>query len=224
MLINSKPSFEKKNDQIICGRVKLSLTAHDHDEPPNSSSLEPANKDFFVYTKSSLRLLEQVARCIECNEPVLLCGETGVGKTSSLQHLARLLGKRINVINLSQQTETADLLGSYKPVDVKSQMKILREKFLELFVKSFSERENQAFLSHIQKCYRDGNWPFLLKLLLHATNSAYRKFVGERARKSLVDGWREFRLVLGKINENFAQMVNRFSFQFFEVCENFLSS
>ena len=50
-------------------------------------------KDFFVYTKSSLRLLEQVARCIECNEPVLLCGETGVGKTSSLQHLAKLLGK-----------------------------------------------------------------------------------------------------------------------------------
>ena len=35
----------------------------------------------------------------------------------------------MNVINLSQQTETSDLLGSYKPVDIKSQMKILKEKF-----------------------------------------------------------------------------------------------
>jgi len=40
-----------------------------------------------VYTKSSLKLLEQIARCIECNEPVLLSGETGVGKTSALQHM-----------------------------------------------------------------------------------------------------------------------------------------
>jgi len=107
-------------------------------------------KDFFVYTRASLKLLEQVARCIECNEPVLLCGETGVGKTSSLQHLARLLGKKIHVINLSQQTETGDLLGSYKPVDVKVQMKMLKEKFMALFERSFSQEENQTFLGHVQ--------------------------------------------------------------------------
>lgn len=166
-----------------------------------------------------------MARCIECNEPVLLCGETGVGKTSSLQHLARLLDKKINVINLSQQTETGDLLGSYKPVDVKSQMKILKEKFLALFSKSFNEKENQTFLNHIQKCYKESNWQFLLKLLLHATNSAYKKFMGEKAKKNVVNGWREFRAVLNKINDNYEQMVNKFSFQFFEVylINNFLA-
>jgi midasin len=108
------------------------------------------SKDFFVYTKQSLRLLEQIARCIECNEPVLLCGETGVGKTSSLQHLAKVLGKKIHVINLSQQTETSDLLGSYKPVDIKSQMKLIKERFLQLFSNSFSLQENSTFLSHVQ--------------------------------------------------------------------------
>ncbi len=93
--------------------------------------------------------MEQIARCIECNEPVLLSGETGVGKTSALQHLAQLLGKNINVINLSQQTETSDLLGNFKPVDIKSQMKLLKENFFELFTVSFSLNENKAFLNHI---------------------------------------------------------------------------
>jgi midasin len=59
-------------------------------------------KDKFVYTKSSLKLLEQIARCIECNEPVLLSGETGVGKTSALQHLAKLLGKLFNHFHKKQ--------------------------------------------------------------------------------------------------------------------------
>jgi midasin len=104
----------------------------------------------FVYTKSSLCLIEKIARCIESNEPVLLCGETGVGKTTALQHLAKLLGKTINVINLNQQTETSDLLGSFKPVDIKSQMKIVKEKFVGLFSKSFSVEDNQTFLNHLQ--------------------------------------------------------------------------
>jgi midasin len=50
------------------------------------------NEETFVYTRVALNLLECIARCIECNEPVLLCGETGVGKTTTLQHLAKLLG------------------------------------------------------------------------------------------------------------------------------------
>ena len=154
LLIDNKPVFEKKLNEIICGRVRLQLPSQARANILAQSALQASTmKDFFVYTKSSLKLLEQVARCIECNEPVLLCGETGVGKTSSLQHLAKLLGKKINVINLSQQTETGDLLGSYKPVDIKSQMKILKEKFLELFTRCFSEEENITFLNHIHVNY-----------------------------------------------------------------------
>ncbi len=59
-------------------------------------------------------------------------------------------GKKINVINLSQQTEISDLLGSYKPVDIKAQMKILKDKFLDLFSKNFSIQENETFLNHIK--------------------------------------------------------------------------
>ena len=147
LLLSNRPGFEKREEELICGRVRLKI----------EKSQPGLRMEHFVYTKASLKLLEQIARCIECREPVLLSGETGVGKTSALQHLARLIGKKVHVINLNQQTETSDLLGSFKPVDIKSQMKILKEKFLELFTKCFSVDENQSFLTHIQVNRVKGN-------------------------------------------------------------------
>ena len=42
-------------------------------------------------------LLERVAVAVSRNEPVLLVGETGTGKTSSVQYLAHQMGKLIRV-------------------------------------------------------------------------------------------------------------------------------
>jgi midasin len=38
----------------------------------------------FVYTGATVRLLEQIAASIKMNEPVLLVGETGTGKTTAV--------------------------------------------------------------------------------------------------------------------------------------------
>ncbi len=46
-----------------------------------------------VPTQSSLRLLECVCRCVQMNEAVLLVGETGVGKTASVNYLAKITGQ-----------------------------------------------------------------------------------------------------------------------------------
>ena len=56
-------------------------------------------------------LLEKVGRCVQLNEPVLLVGETGVGKTAAVSHLATMTGNKLVTINLSQQTDSTDLLG-----------------------------------------------------------------------------------------------------------------
>jgi dynein heavy chain len=67
-------------------------------------------KDKFVYTKSSLKLLEQIVRCIECNEPVLLSGETGVGKSVIARVLLLDLQEKSNnvaaFVNFSAQTSS----------------------------------------------------------------------------------------------------------------------
>ena len=118
------------------------------------------------------------------------------------------------MINLSQQTETSDLLGNFKPVDIKSQMKQLKENFLELFTKSFLLEDNKPFLNHITNTYANNDWKTLMQLLLHATSSAHQKF--QKENKPIWRNWKEFEHGLRKISENLDQMLNKFSFQFFE--------
>lgn len=48
----------------------------------------------FAYTRQAAGLLERVAVCVSRNEPVLLVGETGTGKTASIQYLAEQIGTR----------------------------------------------------------------------------------------------------------------------------------
>ena len=47
----------------------------------------------FAYTRAAVSLLERVAVAVANNEPVLLVGETGTGKTSSVQYLAEQIGE-----------------------------------------------------------------------------------------------------------------------------------
>lgn len=64
-------------------------------------------------TRGAACLMESIACCVDANEPVLLVGETGTGKTTTLQLLARNAGTKLIVLNMNQQSDTADLLGGY---------------------------------------------------------------------------------------------------------------
>ncbi|CAA3030250.1 Midasin [Olea europaea subsp. europaea] len=63
--------------------------------------------------------LEKIAGSVKYNQPVLLVGETGTGKTTLVQSLATRLGQTLTVLNLSQQSDVADLLGGFKPMDAR---------------------------------------------------------------------------------------------------------
>lgn len=65
----------------------------------------------FATTARSTRLLEKIAVYTALLEPILLVGETGTGKTTVLQRLAAQLKHRLVVINMSQKSDSADLLG-----------------------------------------------------------------------------------------------------------------
>jgi midasin len=67
----------------------------------------------FAFTRPAACLLERVACCVAWMEPVLLVGETGSGKTSAVQYLAQKTGHHLVVINMNQQSDSADLLGGY---------------------------------------------------------------------------------------------------------------
>lgn len=67
----------------------------------------------YAHTRFSLSLLESVCRCVQLREPVLLVGETGVGKTISVSYLAAMTGNKLVTVNMSQQSDSTDLLGGW---------------------------------------------------------------------------------------------------------------
>jgi midasin len=69
-----------------------------------------------VWTKAMQRLFTLVAAAAANDEPILLVGETGSGKTSVCEVIASLLQRRLISVSCHQNMETADLLGSQRPV------------------------------------------------------------------------------------------------------------
>ncbi|KAJ3556791.1 hypothetical protein NM688_g1823 [Phlebia brevispora] len=75
-----------------------------------------------VWTSAMQRLFILTARALRFNEPVLLVGETGCGKTSVCQLYAEILSKALYAVNCHQNTETADLIGGMRPMRNRSSM------------------------------------------------------------------------------------------------------
>lgn len=185
---NYKPKIQISQLSITVGRASLNRQQQDKYAP---KIFMPK----FAHTRHSLVLLERVAACIKQEEPVLLVGETGTGKTSSVQNLAALCGLNLKVINMSQQSDSADLLGGFKPVEMKQLVGPVREYFEKLFCQTFSRKQNVKYLSHVQQCYAKSQWEILFKLMIHSQKAAVDriskgKSVGKQfcALKSIFSG------------------------------------
>ncbi|TDL22264.1 P-loop containing nucleoside triphosphate hydrolase protein [Rickenella mellea] len=82
----------------------------------------PSN-DAIVWTKGMRRLFILVSRALRFNEPVLLVGETGCGKTSVCQVYADATQKLLVTVNCHQNIEAADLIGGQRPVRQRKSLK-----------------------------------------------------------------------------------------------------
>ncbi|CAA7261484.1 unnamed protein product [Cyclocybe aegerita] len=149
------PGFEIEKDakdQIVAvqfGRTRLAA---------QKSPLIPTSSRPFAMHKPAISLLSRIASSISNGEPILLTGETGTGKTSVLTYLASLLGRPLISLNLSNQTESADLLGGLKPVDARVSGSQLQEIFLDLFGATFSRRKNEKFETEVRKAVNECRW------------------------------------------------------------------
>lgn len=72
---------------------------------------------WLVPTKGTIINLERVAQSALLREPLLLVGETGVGKTSLIRFLAYLTNNNFRRFNLSGQTEKLEFIGGFKPTE-----------------------------------------------------------------------------------------------------------
>lgn len=87
-----------------------------------------------IWTKAMQRLYTLVCRGLKFNEPILLVGDTGSGKTSVCQVYADSSAQSLLTLNCHQNTETADLLGGLRPVRNRVAMhaEIVREATIAL--------------------------------------------------------------------------------------------
>jgi len=58
----------------------------------------------------------KLLRAYSLNKPILIEGPPGVGKTALIENLARETGRTLVRVNLSEQTDMMDLLGSEYPI------------------------------------------------------------------------------------------------------------
>nr|XP_043616411.1 midasin-like [Erigeron canadensis] len=200
---DDKPVVQSLGSGIRIGRASLKCIGK---RKPVSHEIKS-----FVEIRTSLHALERVAVSVYCNEPVLLVGETGTGKTTLVQNLAARLGQKLTVLNLSQQSDIADLLGGFKPMNPQFLCLSLYDKFEKLFSRTFSLKNNETFLANLRKSASDKNW----KRLCSGLQKGVRKVVeigkqhktGEKRKRSLGDELvKEWDMLSSRIDTAQAQM------------------
>ena len=171
------PRYEENDNELIVGRVHLAKRSTNR-VVKHTRKLRP-----FANTTHAKRLLEQVGVSVQMAEPVLLVGETGIGKTTVIQQLADSLGYKLTAVNLSQQSEVGDLLGGFKPVDVRSLAIPLKEEFEELFVATgISSTKNRKYIDQLGKCIARSQWNRASKLWREAPKM-FTKILSELSKE-----------------------------------------
>ncbi|EFJ21629.1 hypothetical protein SELMODRAFT_166, partial [Selaginella moellendorffii] len=226
------------NSRAQIGRVVLPLQSQAVNLDWIHFSFEIYNDSFqakgsyntvFADTAQTMRLLERIARCVEQNEAVLLVGETGTGKTTLVQRLAWHMSTPLTVVNLSQQSDAADLLGGFKPVEAQSVCLPLVETFNEIFTATFSLQKNKDFWTTVQQYVEKKRWVLLLKAFRIAITKV-GNLVGENSEEStakkakrqkpvsqnLLDRWRAFSVELSKTEKQVEASKSAFAFSFVE--------
>jgi midasin len=145
------PEMEDTETRLTVGRASFAK--------PRRTSRVQRSKRPFATTTHAKKLLEQISVAVRQREPLLLVGETGIGKTTVIQQLADSLGHQLVAFNLSQQSEAGDLLGGFKPISAQTLAMPLKEEFEDLFEKTgVSAEKNKDYLDRITKKFAKGRW------------------------------------------------------------------
>ncbi|XP_033739322.1 midasin-like [Pecten maximus] len=118
---------------------------------------------------------------------------------------------------MNQQSDSSDLLGGFKPVDMKHVIRPFREDFEILFCSTFSRKENSKFLNHIQDCFAKQKWEVMLTLMEHTLTPAIQRCrTGKEENKEKLDNWLDIRRRLQQLKVQIKQKENVLAFAFIE--------
>lgn len=221
-----KPIIDLRSNVLIAGRAQLPRK-----KVQNFQRMHIENINF-SFTRLSACLLERITSCIMQKEPVLLVGETGTGKTSAIQYLAKSTNHKLTIINMNQQSDSIDLLGGYKPVDLKFLVSPVLNEFNDLFDIYFKKEPNKKWLGDLFLSYKEENWNRVLAYMFRATHVGVKKQTEKlkellalkdkpsielysKKRKNL-DMLKRWKNILNKLDKLKSQVKSHFAFSFME--------
>jgi len=108
-----------------------------------------------------------------------------------IQRLAFLSGHELVVQNLSLQTDSTDLLGGYRPLEIRHIARNVYTDFVQLFCSSFSKSQNAQFLDYVTAAYEKGQWKRLSQCFQRAAKMGLDKMKKQQKKDS--DVWFEFK-------------------------------
>ncbi|KAK8382607.1 hypothetical protein O3P69_015440 [Scylla paramamosain] len=188
--VQYKPEVTHLSNSFVIGqRAKL------HRKPVNAQYLKQSVDIPFSFTRPAACLLERIGVAVMNQEPVLIVGETGTGKTSTVQYLAHQTRNRLRVINMNQQKR-----GDNKPISRHPDFRLfacmnpatdvgkkelpagLRNRFTEFFMEELNSKQDLMIIIN----------DYLLKLgptsqQIKGIKDFYKK-VKKEAELSLMDG------------------------------------
>ena len=149
-----KPAMQRGSGGVAVGRAVLPAG--------DGVSAADGSDGRWAKTGHAMRILERVAAAVQMTEPVLLVGETGTGKTALVQQLARVTGAPLTVVNLSNQSESADFLGGFRPAGARHLCLPLLPRFRSVFERTFPSAANAEFMHRVTRYGEKKKWTHLL--------------------------------------------------------------
>ena len=95
--------------------ISQALEANLDDERTWASVRDVCMQQNVAPTAAMARLVQLMGAALDHEEPVLLVGETGGGKTTACQLLAAMRGQQLRVLNCHLHSEASDFLGALRP-------------------------------------------------------------------------------------------------------------
>lgn len=106
----------------------------------------------FALDKMSKDLLKRYATAAKLDQPILIEGETDIGKTKALEYLAFLTNNYIERINLSGQTDVSEFIGRFVPSE-----ETVKQRFLKALANPKGLKdESRQIIEQAKDITRDG--------------------------------------------------------------------
>ncbi|XP_059609312.1 midasin [Phlebotomus argentipes] len=227
-----KPEIEVDSAAIRVGRVEMSrLRCEDGGKRKKVSEDEESSKRFktdsqqvksitkilerkiptFSFTRLASCLLERISVAVAQNEPILLVGETGVGKTSAVQYLAHQTAHNLVVVNMNNQSDISDLIGGFKPVDLHFVITPIFTDFQYLVRTTFDADKNEKFLANMIKTFSERRYKTLFKTMLKIvehTMKNYESKAGVKMPPKMRENWETLEDKLVNLSSQIKSSVN----------------